>query len=128
MRKMKKIRRQTSDELSRLYRGQPIAWKELLLTKLSKYLNKILRIKINKGYRKNQLYNCLRFVRELLQILDPLTGIRFLYCRDLTHWFPVHSFSTPLKRKNSFFDVLRGQRKGALGKNGLNFFSLINSS
>ena len=33
----------------------------------------------------------------------------------LTHSFPMHPFSTPLR----FSDVFRGQRKGALGANRL---------
>ena len=39
----------------------------------------------------------------------------------LTHSFPMHPFSKPLKHQKTvkFFDVFRGQRKGALGTNGL---------
>ena len=39
----------------------------------------------------------------------------------LTHSFPMHPFSTPWKRQKTlrFSDVFRGERKGALGTNGL---------
>ena len=39
----------------------------------------------------------------------------------LTHSFPKHAFSTPLKHQKSlrFSDIFREQRKGALGTNGL---------
>ena len=39
----------------------------------------------------------------------------------LTHSFPMHPFSTPWKHQKTlrFSDVFRGQRKGALGTNGL---------
>ena len=39
----------------------------------------------------------------------------------LTHSFPIHSFSTPWKHQKTirFSDVFRGEKKGALGTNGL---------
>ena len=40
---------------------------------------------------------------------------------SLTHSFPMHPFSTSWKHHKSVrFSVFRGQRKGALGTNGLN--------
>ena len=39
----------------------------------------------------------------------------------LTHFFPMHLFSTPWKHQKTllFSDVFRGYRKAALGRNGL---------
>ena len=43
----------------------------------------------------------------------------------LTHSFPMHPFSTPWKQQKTvrFSDIFRGQRKGALGANGLRYLS-----
>ena len=42
----------------------------------------------------------------------------------LTHLFPMHPFSTPWKHQETlrFSGVFRGQKKGALGTNGLSQF------
>ena len=45
----------------------------------------------------------------------------------LIHSFPMHPFSVPWKYQKTlrFSDVFRGQRKGALGTNGLNMVNFI---
>ena len=54
----------------------------------------------------------------------------------LTHLFPMHPFSTPWKYQKSsivipyavrFSDVLMGQRKGALGTNGLKYDKIFHN-
>ena len=55
---------------------------------------------------------------HVLRDMVPLQNSKF---NKLTHSFPMHPFSTPLKHRKTvrFSDVSKGKRKGALGTNGL---------